>query len=136
MSTIATTIDISENVTEVSVTETGKVEVALNEDITTIEINNLAVPAVTSVASGVTFDPYGTITANNLQEALEQLADQDFRQSTTPTGDNIQEGDTWYNTSTEQLYVYRETSPGVLNWVPIMIGNDSPDSDTLDAGAF
>ena len=136
MSTVLTTVDVSEDVTEVSITETGKVEVAINEDITTIEINNFAIPSTTSDASGVSFSPHGTITATNLQDALEQLADQDFRQSTTPSGDNIEEGDTWYNTSTEQLYVYRETSPTVFEWVPIMIGNDSPDSDTLDAGAF
>ncbi len=136
MSTVLTTVDVSEDVTEVSITETGKVEVAINEDTTTIEINNFAIPSTTSDASGVSFNPHGTITATNLQDALEQLADQDFRQSTTPSGDNIEEGDTWYNTSTEQLYVYRETSPTVFEWVPIMVGNDSPDSDTLDAGAF
>ena len=136
MSTVLTTVDVSEDVTEVSITETGKVEVAINEDTTTIEINNFAIPSTTSDASGVSFNPHGTITATNLQDALEQLADQDFRQSTTPSGDNIEEGGTWDNTSTETLYVYRETRPTVLEWVPIMVGNDSPDSDTLDAGAF
>ena len=41
MSVVLTTVDISEDVTQVSITETGKVEVAINEDVTTIEINNL-----------------------------------------------------------------------------------------------
>ena len=136
MSVVLTTVDVSENITQVSITETGKVEVEINEDTTTIEINNFAIPSTTSDASGVSFNPHGTITATNLQAAVEQLADQDFRQSTTPTGDNVEEGDTWYDTSTEQFYVYRETSPAVFEWVPIMVGNDSPDSDTLDAGAF
>ena len=80
--------------------------------------------------------PYGTITSTNLQGALEELADQDFRSSTQPTSLNIEEGDTWYDTQNNQLKVYRETSIGVFEWVPIIVGNISPDSDTLDAGAF
>ena len=136
MSVVLTTVDVSEDVTEVSVTETGKVEVAISEDITTIEINNFAIPSTTSDASGVSFNPHGTVTATNLQEALEQLADQDFRTTDTPTGSNIEEGDTWYDIDDNQLKVYRETSSGVFEWVPIMVGNISEDSDTLDAGAF
>lgn len=136
MSVVLTTVDVSEDVTEVSVTETGKVEVAISEDITTIEINNFAIPSTTSDASGVSFNPHGTVTATNLQEAVEQLADQDFRTTDTPTGSNIEEGDTWYDIDDNQLKVYRETSSGVFEWVPIMIGNISDDSDTLDAGAF
>jgi len=136
MSVVLTTVDVSEDVTEVSVTETGKVEVSINEDITTIEINNFAIPSTTSDASGVSFNPHGTVTATNLQEAVEQLADQDFRTTDTPTGSNIEEGDTWYDTDDNQLKVYRETSSGVFEWVPIMVGNISEDSDTLDAGAF
>lgn len=101
--------------------------------LTSVEAN-LSVPTVN--ATGITVTPTGTITATTLQEALEQLADQDFRSSSTPTGSNIEQGDTWYNTDTETLSVYRETSPGTFEWVPIMIGDDSPDSDTLDAGAF
>ena len=99
-----------------------------------LTLNTAAVPA--AVAAGIAFTPYNTITANTLQEALEQLADQSFRTTTTPVGSNIEQGDQWYNPDTEQLYVYRETSPGVIEWVPIMIGNDSPNSDTVDAGAF
>ena len=79
---------------------------------------------------------HNTITANNVQTALEQLADQDFRGTSTPSGSNIQEGDTWYDTDDDQLKVYRETSTGVFAWVPIMIGNISADSDTVDAGSY
>ena len=136
MSVVLTTVDVLEDVTEVSVTETGKVEVAINEDVTTVEINNFAIPSTTSDASGVSFNPHGTVTATNLQEAVEQLADQDFRTTDTPTGSNIEEGDTWYDIDDNQLKVYRETSSGVFEWVPIMVGNISEDSDTLDAGAF
>jgi hypothetical protein len=136
MSVVLTTVEVSEDITQVSITETGKVEVEINEDTTTIEINNLAIPSTTSDASGVAFIPHGTVTATNLQEAVEQLADQDFRTTETPTGSNIEEGDTWYDIDDNQLKVYRETSSGVFEWVPIMVGNISEDSDTLDAGAF
>jgi len=136
MSVVLTTVDVSEDITQVSITETGKVEVEINEDTTTIEINNFAIPSTTSDASGVSFNPHGTVTATNLQAAVEQLADQDFRTTETPTGSNIEEGDTWYDIDDNQLKVYRETSSGVFEWVPIMVGNISEDSDTLDAGAF
>ena len=59
-----------------------------------------------------------------------------IRTTTAPTGSNVEEGDTWYDTDDNQLKVYRETSSGVFEWVPIMVGNISDDSDTLDAGAF
>ena len=136
MSEAFTTIQVSEDVTEVSIAETGKVEIAINEDTTTVEINNLAVPTAFVAAADVAFTPHGTVTATNLNEAIQQLADQNFRSDDTPTGSNVEEGDTWYDTDDNQLKVYRETSSGVFEWVPIMVGNISEDSDTLDAGAF
>jgi len=87
------------------------------------------------VASNVVVTPHGTITDTNLQLALEKLADKDYRSTSEPV-ENVQEGDRWYNPDTNQLKVYRETSPGVFEFVPIMIGNISDDSDTLDAGGF
>lgn len=130
-----TIVTITEEVTDISVTN-KVVEISLAPENTLIEVNNFAIPVNFLDAQNVVFSPYGTITADNVQTALEQVADQNFRSSTTPVGDNIEEGDTWYDTSTEQFYVYRETSPALFEWVPIMVGNDSPDSDTLDAGAF
>ena len=108
-------------------------EVTASPSVTTV-VAQLALP--TATAASIVVTPTGTITATNVQEALAQLAAQDFRQTTTPTGSNIEEGDTWFNSDTETLSVYRETSHGTYEWVPIMIGNSSPDSDTLDAGAF
>lgn len=93
-------------------------------------LNAFGVPA-----SNVTVDPHGTITDANVQLALEKLADKDYRSPSEPT-ENVQEGDRWYNPDTNQLKVYRETSTGVFEFVPIMIGNISDDSDTLDAGGF
>lgn len=131
-----TTVQIVEEVTQLSVSNANDVSVTLSDDSTTLTVNNFALPTAYVNASDVTVSPHGTVTAQNLQTALEQLADQDFRTDSAPTGSNIEEGDTWYDTNDNQLKVYRETSSGVFEFVPIMIGNDSPDSDTLDAGAF
>lgn len=117
------TLEVTPNVTDLTV----------ESDVTVIEITS-SFPTVT--ASSINFEAYNTLTATNLQEVLEQLADQDFRSTTTPTGSNIEVGDTWYDTDDNQLKVYRETSVGVFEWVPLMIGNISEDSDTVDAGAF
>ena len=136
MATEPTVVYITEDVTDITVTSDNTVEVTLSPDTTTIEVNNFAIPVNFLDAANVFFVPHNTVTATNVQAAIEQLADQDFRSTTTPTGSNIEEGDTWYDTDDNQLKVYRETSEGVFEWVPIMVGNISPDSDTLDAGAF
>jgi len=99
-------------------------------------ITSSTVALAATEAQGISVQPYGSITANNIQEALQQLADQNFRSSSTPTGSNVEEGDTWYDTSTEQFKVYRETSTGNFQWVPIMLGAPGGDSDTQDAGTF
>jgi hypothetical protein len=127
-----TSIEITTNNTEVTVAEESTV-IEISTDIVQVEAA-LTVPNLT--AESIAVAPHGTMSTTNLQTALEQLADQDFRSASTPTGSNIEEGDTWYNTDTDQFYVYREVSGRGLDWVPIMVGNDSPDSDTLDAGAF
>jgi len=106
----------------------------ISDPTTTLTINTAAVPS--SVPSSfVTFPGYQNITANNIEDAIKQLADNSFSQADTPTT-NLNEGDTWYNTTTEQLFVYRETSTGIFEWVPIILGDAGGDSDTLDAGAF
>jgi len=131
-----TTIEITEEVTELSVTNDNGISVTLIDDPTVLTVNNFAIPVQFMDSANVSFDGHGTITADNVRDALQQLADQDFRTAETPTGSNIEEGDTWYDTDDNQLKVYRETSSGVFEWVPIMVGNISEDSDTLDAGAF
>ena len=132
----STVVQIVEEVTQLSVASGTDIAVTLSDDSTTLTVNNFALPTAYVDAVDVTFTPHGTVTATNLNEAIQQLADQNFRSDDTPTGSNVEEGDTWYDTDDNQLKVYRETSTGVFEWVPIMIGNDSPDSDTLDAGAF
>lgn len=130
--TDSTILTITEDVTEVTVAEEA-VTIDISPEV--IEVTaSLSVPTVT--AADIYIEPYSTITQTSLQGALNQLADQFFRTDSQPTGEFVEEGDVWYDTATENFYVYRETSPGLLEWVPIMVGNDSPDSDTLDGGAF
>lgn len=102
-----------------------------------IFVNDIEIANTSGLVGGVVqVTPYGTITATNLQTALEQLADQNFRSEEEPTGPNVQEGDLWYDTNDDQLKVYRETSVGVFDWVPIIVSNESETSDNLDAGSY
>lgn len=89
-----------------------------------------------AVASAMTVVPVGNLTATNVQTALEDLASTTFQQNETPSGAQVTEGDTWYDLDDNQYKVYRETSPGTFQWVPIIVGSADGDSDTLDAGAF
>jgi hypothetical protein len=137
-----TEVTITEEVTDIAISNTNAISVDLTPDNTTITVNNFAIPINFMDADNVVFAPYNTITATNVTDALKQLADQNFRSDEPPTGSilggvsTISEGDTWYDTDDNQLKVYRETSTNVFEWVPIIVGAAADDSDTLDAGAF
>jgi len=139
-----TTLEITEAVTDVT-TSGDVISVNLTDDITTVQAYTLAIPfevpgQITS--TNVTVTPYNTITATNLTDALKQLADQNFRGTSAPSGSTVSgvstvaEGDTWYDTDDDQLKVYRETSTGTFQWVPIIVGAAAGDSDTVDAGSY
>jgi len=133
-----TTLEITEDVTDVAITG-DTLEVSITDDVTTVQAYTLAVPFEVPgqiTANNVTVTPYNTISSTNLQTVLQGLADQDFRGTSAPSGSTVSEGDTWYDTDDDQLKVYRETSSGNFAWVPIMVGNISPDSDTIDAGSY
>tara|TARA_B100000902_G_scaffold233302_1_gene221235 strand:+ start:328 stop:732 length:405 start_codon:yes stop_codon:yes gene_type:complete len=130
-------VTVTETPTYVTVNESNT-EVTLNQSDNPITVT-MSTDLITALglATDVTFQPHNTITSGNVQGALEQLADQFFRQSATPSGDNLNEGDLWYNTSTELLYVYREISTGNYEWhVIAAAGGSSPTSFTLDGGSF
>ena len=131
-----TTIQIVEEVTQLSVSNANNISVTLIDDPTVLTVNNFAIPVQFMDSGNVSFDGHGPITADNVRDAIQQLADQNFRSTTAPTGSNVEEGDTWYDTDDDQLKVYRETSTGTFEWVPIIVGAAGDDSDTLDAGAF
>ena len=133
-----TTLEITEDVTDVSVTG-DTITVSITDDVTSVQAYSLAIPISvpgTLNAENIITTPYNTITATDLDTALKQLADQNFRGASARTGSTVSEGDTWYDTDDDQLKVYRETSSGTFAWVPIMVGNISADSDTIDAGSY
>ena len=106
---------------------------------TTITISS-AVSGTATDAAGISFNnPAGTLEDETTVEgALNFLANQFFVQTSAPTSSttDLAEGDLFYDTDDNQLKIYRETSSGTFEFVPIMIGNSSADSDTVDAGSF
>tara|TARA_R100001440_G_scaffold60404_1_gene80225 strand:- start:127 stop:540 length:414 start_codon:yes stop_codon:yes gene_type:complete len=136
--TTVTQVTVTEEVTDVTVSNTNAVTVDLSTEDVSVSINNFAIPVNFMDAANVVFAGHNTITASNVSDALKQLADQSFR-GTTPPADgtaNLEEGDLFYDTDDNQIKVYRETSTGTFEFVPIIVGDASGDSDTLDAGAF
>ena len=133
-----TQVTITESVTDLTAENTNAVTVDITAEATTISVNNFAIPINFMDADNVVFTPHNTITANNVSDAIKQLADQQFRGTTAPADGtaNLEEGDLFYDTDDNQIKVYRETSTGVFEFVPIIVGDASGDSDTLDAGAF
>ena len=135
--TADTKVAITEEITQITPSATNEIALTLSDDVTTVTVNNLALPSsVPTSATVVSFTPYNTITATTVEVALQQLADQNFRSASAPSGANVGEGDIWYDTDDDQLKVYRETSSGNFAFVPIMVGNISSDSDTVDAGSY
>jgi hypothetical protein len=101
---------------------------------TTITAQGIALANTNATGMGISSVP--GLSATNVQDAIEELAGNTFQQDNTPTGSEVNEGDTWYDTDDNQFKIYRETSSGVFQWVPIIVGAATGDSDTLDAGAF
>ena len=133
---MAITVTVTETPTYVTVSETNNT-VTLNQSDNPIQVTtstDLAIPV--STATSVSYTSTGSLPGGNLQDALGDLADQFFRQASTPSGDNLAEGDLWYNTSSEELFVYRQVSGG-YEWHTIAsAGGSSPTSFTLDGGSF
>ena len=133
-----TTIQLTEDVTQVTTTG-DSISIDITDDVTSVQAYSLAIPIDvpgTLNATNIIVTPYNTITSTNLQTVLQGLADQDFRGASAPTGSTVSEGDTWYDTDDEQFKVYRETSTGTFQWVPIIVGAAEGDSDTVDAGSY
>ena len=121
----------------VTVTETTGNEITVTTDQVVITTNSVAV----GDAGDISFSPVGSITATNIQDALHQIADQQFVQAAAPASDdeNLQEGDMWYNTADNKLMVYRNTT-----WEEITIAAQLSESSgtaeysdvTLNGGYF
>jgi len=129
-------VTVTETPTYVTVNETNT-EVTLNQSDNPITVTT-STDLITALglAADVTYTQHGSLPGGNVQDALADLADQFFRQSSTPSGSNLNEGDLWYNTSSEELFVYRQVSGG-YEWHTIAsAGGSSPTSFTLDGGSF
>tara|TARA_E500000318_G_C3522556_1_gene197012 strand:- start:530 stop:910 length:381 start_codon:yes stop_codon:yes gene_type:complete len=126
---MATTITITPSTTALNATA----------QTTTLTISS-AIGGDVSDAAGIAFSSsVGTLSSQtNVEGALNFLANQFFVSTSAPTANtqNLAEGDLFYDTDDNQLKIYRETSSGTFEFVPIMIGNNSADSDTVDAGSF
>tara|TARA_B100001094_G_C17821705_1_gene618829 strand:- start:208 stop:612 length:405 start_codon:yes stop_codon:yes gene_type:complete len=128
-----TIVTVSESITDITVTGQETIAVDITQSDVNVEVNNFVLPNQSIDAQNTVVAPYGTITATNVQDALKQLADQDFRSTSTPTGTNVSEGDTWYDTDDNIMKVYREVSTGVFAWTNLVVADTD---DLLDAGAF
>ena len=128
---MTTSIIVEENVTQVSVIN-PTTQVTVQENLTTV--NLAASSAATLNAATLAFDSEGTLNASNVQDAIEELRDQFYRSDTAPTGNNLDEGDLWYDTDDDQLKVYRETSTNTFEFVPLAAATGT--MDNLDGGLF
>ena len=124
-------VAITVDETVVTVTEDTT---TINITPTTYEVSIEAVATLIPTALSMSVTPYKTITKTNVQQALEELADQNFRGSTTPTGSTLEVGDTRYDTANNIFYVYR-TVGGITDWYPLL-NTDVGEEDNLDGGAF
>ena len=133
---MAITVTVTETPVYVTVDETTN-NVILNQSdnpITVSTTTDLTLQA--GNASEIAYLQTGSLAGGNVQDALADLADQFYRQASTPSGSNLAEGDLWYNTSSEELFVYRQVSGG-YEWHTIAsAGGSSPTSFTLDGGSF
>ena len=130
-------VSIEVDTTTVTVTSEEAVSVAIAPETTSVAIS--VVPAST-VASAIGSTAYGPISATTVQAAIEQLADQFYRGSSTPSNSNLSEGDLWYDTTNEELKVYREISTGTFAWIALVAGGyvagETSLMDKLDGGFF
>ena len=124
-------ITVEENVTQVTV-EKAVTKVVVEENNTVVNV--AASDSASRNASSPSFTPQYQMSATNVQDALEELRDQFYRSDTAPTGNNLDEGDLWYDTDDNQLKVYRETSTNVFEFVPLVATTGT--MDNLDGGLF
>lgn len=119
--------------------------VAINEfssDGTLSGNSDIAVPTEKAVkmyvdgrtAGDISYTPHGTISSTNIQDALNELADDAWRSGTTPTGVAVDEGDLWYDTTNNQMKVYRNTEWELLVLADALAGNF--DAIVMDGGTF
>jgi len=125
-----TDVTISEDVTAISIP--SDTEITVTEDVTEVNIT-ATTPTTITGASGITFSPYGTVSANNVQSALQEIADQ-FTITTSQPG-SPSEGDLFYDTDDNLLQVYADAD-GSTQWITILRAGAADDMQRLDGGSF
>ena len=128
-------VSIVVDTTTVTVISEDAVNVAIAPETTSLSVSSGMGPASSIVSTA-----YNTISATDVQTAIEQLADQFYRSTGAPSGTNLAEGDLWYDTANEELRVYREISAGTYEWQALVAGGyvagETSLMDKLDGGFF
>tara|TARA_R110000851_G_scaffold171292_1_gene317586 strand:+ start:1385 stop:1702 length:318 start_codon:yes stop_codon:yes gene_type:complete len=80
-----------------------------------------------ATADQIIYDPTGTdLVATSVGDAIDALANERFAQSADP-GATAAEGDVWYDTDDDKLYVRKDSA-----WVEILVDSIT----TLDGGTY
>jgi hypothetical protein len=77
---------------------------------------------------------HNNLPSGSLQAALEYLEDRMFNQSATPTGSSVVEGDLWYDTSNDRMFVYRNNTWELLVTSSATSSSTGYDSITMNGG--
>ena len=125
-----TDVTINEDVTSISIP--SDTEITVTEDVTEVNIT-ATTPTTITQASGISFTPYGTVAGNNVQSALQEIADQ-FTITTSQPG-SPSEGDLFYDTDDNVLQVYADAD-GSRQWLTILSAGAADDMQRLDGGSF
>ena len=129
------TVTISETLTTVTVDE-SQLQVVLNQSDNPITVSTTSdLTLVASLAEDVTYSATTTLPGGNVQEALADLAEQFFKQSATPSGSNLEEGDLWYDTTNEVLMVYDATLTSFVKVATVMPVVTSIDGNIITSTA-
>lgn len=128
-------VTVNEVPTYVTVNETNNT-ITLNQSDNPISVQtSLQLVKQPTTTDDVSVTGYsGIFPGGSLTNALEILADQFYRGTSAPTGNNLEEGDLWYDTDDDQLKVYRETSSNTFEFVPLAQATGT--MNNLDGGLF
>ena len=128
-----TTIEVIED--NYAVTIDAIDEITLNNPTNIVGATLLVGFLITALdAEDIPVDPITGLSADNIQVALNALADRFYRQDSEPVG--ADEGDLWYDTDDNAFKVYRHTSVNVIEWVTLASSDVPTDGSLVDAGSF
>ena len=128
-----TTIEVTEDKYDVTIDAIN--EITLNNPTNVVAATLLVGFLLTSIdAEDVEIAAVTGLDADNIQAALNELADRFYRQDSEPVG--AEEGDLWYDTDDNAFKVYRHTSVNVLEWVTLASSDVPTDGSIVDAGSF